>query len=134
MTHKERTALESAITTRKKRLDTANEVFGYDSTESWIVKNELELLENLFKESLSKSPRKYTRHKRKCSYKWGKTGIKVMYVNKDGDMFVQLVNPDEYIIKNGEVVIEMFDYDIYGKLVRETSSGIVLEQWRIEHK
>lgn len=135
MTRKERTALESAITIRKERLDTANEVFGYDSTESWLVKNELDLLENLFKDSLSKPPRKYTYRKRKPR-RWSKTNLKTMYLNKDGDMFVQLVNSGEYSMMKttDEVSVEIFDYNIYGKLVRETNSGIVLTQWRIDHK
>lgn len=64
-----------------------------------------------------------------------RTNAKTMYINKDEDFFVQLRDDGYYLKhKNDEVYVEVFEYRIIGKIKKESKSGILLTEWRIEHQ
>lgn len=64
------------------------------------------------------------------------SSVKVMYINKNGEFFIQLRPNGTYSIRNKtrEVCVESYDYNIVGKLIKETQTGILLKDWRIENR
>ena len=136
MTKKEKAKIEAEIKTRKDNLNTIRDTFGYDSTEVFIVKSEISLLENILNQTKPEKPRrKYKQRKDKGKTRTNNNSQKVMYINKEGDLFVQIRENGEYVKTVGRLVyVNCFDYLIYGLLDKVTLSGIVLKNWRIEHK
>lgn len=63
-----------------------------------------------------------------------KNNSKAMYINSDGDLFIQLRENGCYLNKNGTIYVRLGDYIAFGELFRKTKSGIALRDWRIEHE
>lgn len=139
MNKTEKQILKNAINTRKKNLNIMYETFGYDSTEVFIVKSEIELLENLFKNNNVEAPLKKRKpRKDKGKRRSNANAQKVMYIKRDGDLFIQLNENADYVkvtdSNHTRVLIDVFDYRIEGTFVGCTLSGINLTNWRIERK
>ena len=135
MTKKELTQLKTAIAERKNLHQVAINTFGANSNEAWIIENELNLLENLFKEPIKAPVKKRKPRKDKGKRRKDSNNLNVMYIKKDGNLFIQLSSGGEYVKTTGQLVyVNVFDYIIYGLLVKRTSTGIILENWRLEKK
>lgn len=139
MNKTEKQILKNAIDTRKKNLNIMYETFGYDSTEVFIVKSEIELLENLFKNNNVEAPfKKRKPRKDKGKRRSNANAQKLMYIKRDGDLFIQLNENADYVkvtdSNHTRVLIDVFDYRIEGTFVGCTLSGINLTNWRIERK